>query len=206
MSRFLGATVVIALIAAAVWALRSREAAVPGRDSAPKAAAIRDGLSPPALDASMPAGVAPSKSSATGAAGPRTAPVVSAPTAAAAAGDVPVESPIVLADPLNSPRGTLGADLDTLRIILEAWRSNFPYEGNPVGENVEITAALTGRNPLQLALIPKNHPAINAEGQLCDRWGTPFRFHQISADRMELRSAGPDKQFGTADDGLLPPP
>lgn len=75
-----------------------------------------------------------------------------------------------------------------------------------MGENAEITAALAGKNPLQLALIPKNHPAINAEGQLCDRWGTPFRFHQISGDRMELRSAGPDKQFGTADDALLAPP
>lgn len=117
-----------------------------------------------------------------------------------------MEESITLADPLNSPTGTIQRDLDTLRIVLEAWRSNFPREGNPVGENAEITAALMGRNRLQLALVPKGHRAINAMGELCDRWGTPFRFHQISGEKMELRSAGPDRQFGTADDALLAPP
>ncbi|MDO8540834.1 MAG: hypothetical protein Q7S40_10395 [Opitutaceae bacterium] len=105
-----------------------------------------------------------------------------------------------LAAPLNAPGSTAARDLEALSHILDAWRSNFPRDGNPVGENREITAALTGENTLQLVLIPKRHPAVNAHGELCDRWGTPYRFHQLSGDRMELRSAGPDRKFGTADD------
>ncbi|HEY1108604.1 MAG TPA: hypothetical protein VGE76_08235 [Opitutaceae bacterium] len=89
--------------------------------------------------------------------------------------------------------------------VLDAWRSNFPREGNPVGENADITAALTGANRLELALIPKNHPAINAKGELCDRWGTPFRFHQLSGEQMEIRSAGPDRKFATEDDATFHP-
>lgn len=130
---------------------------------------------------------------------PQTAMVV--PPAAAAA----LETDFPLAAPLNVAGSTVAHDLDTIRLILEAWRSNFPHAGNPVGENREITAALTGNNALELVLIPKAHPAINGDGELCDRWGTPLRFHQLSGDRMEIRSAGADGKFGTADDTLWSP-
>ena len=103
---------------------------------------------------------------------------------------------------LNAPNSTVARDLDIIQRVLDSWRSNFQREGNPVGDNAEITAALTGRNRLGLVLIPKNHPALNAQGELCDRWGTPLFFHQLSGDRMELKSAGPDRKFGTADDAL----
>lgn len=107
--------------------------------------------------------------------------------------------------PLNKPGSTIQRDIDTVSAVLDAWRSNFPREGNPVGENADITAALTGANRLELALIPKKHPAINAKGELCDRWGTPFRFHQLSGEQMEIRSAGPDRKFATEDDAILHP-
>lgn len=121
----------------------------------------------------------------------------------AGASDAATDFP--LAALLNAPGSTLARDLDAVGQILDAWRTNFPRTGNPVGENHEITAALTGDNPLQVVLIPKNHRAINAQGELCDRWGTPFRFHQVSGERMEIRSAGPDRKFGTADDGFWSP-
>ena len=89
--------------------------------------------------------------------------------------------------------------------LFDAWRSNFPRDGNPVGENAEITAALTGENRLDLVLIPKGHRAVNEHGELCDRWGTPFRFHQLSGTRMEVRSAGPDRKFATDDDAVWTP-
>lgn len=108
--------------------------------------------------------------------------------------------------PLNRPEGTLARDLTTLAAVFDAWRTNFPRDGNPVGENRDITAALAGENNLGFALIPKNHPAINTERELCDRWGTPFRFHQLSGQRMEIRSAGPDRKFATEDDGVWTPP
>lgn len=108
------------------------------------------------------------------------------------------EFPIVA--PLNRPDSTIQRDLETVAHVLDAWRSNFPRDGNPMGENADITAALGGENSLGLVLIPRRHPAINAAGELCDRWGTPFRFHQISGQHMEVRSAGPDRKFATADD------
>ncbi len=116
-----------------------------------------------------------------------------------------VEDRITLADGLNAPGGTVQQDLRIIETVLDAWRSNFPHDGNPVGENVEITAALLGKNKLQLALIAPDNPAINSRGELCDRWGTPILFHQISGEQMELRSAGPDRKFGTADDVDLVP-
>lgn len=115
------------------------------------------------------------------------------------------ETEYPLAAPLNAPNSTISRDLDTLQQILDAWRSNFPGEGNPVGENSDITAALTGKNRHGLALIPPRHAAINARGELCDRWGTPFRFHQLSGEKMEIRSAGPDRKFATADDAVWTP-
>jgi hypothetical protein len=33
-----------------------------------------------------------------------------------------------------------------------------------------------------------------------DRWGEPLYFHAISRDRLEIRSAGPDKIMWTPDD------
>ncbi|MSU69510.1 MAG: hypothetical protein EXS39_01790 [Opitutaceae bacterium] len=115
------------------------------------------------------------------------------------------EARITLADPLNAPDGDIHRDLRVLQDIFIAWRTNFQHVGHPVGENAEITAALTGENSLQLALIPKDHSALNSRGELCDRWGTPFRFHQLSGTQMEIRSAGPDRKFGTPDDAIFAP-
>ena len=106
---------------------------------------------------------------------------------------------------LLDPNGSVEQDLEILSLVFDGWLTNFPHGGNPVGENVEITAALTGRNRLKLEMIPAEHPAINAKGELCDRWGTPLFFHQISGMEMELRSAGPDRRLHTDDDVLWSP-
>lgn len=116
----------------------------------------------------------------------------------------PVNFP--LAAKLNAPNSNVHGDLEALSQIFEAWRSNFPRDGNPVGENQEIAAALSGANPLEVVLIPKGHRAFNVRGELCDRWGTPYRFHQLSGQKMEITSAGPDRKFGTEDDATLSPP
>ncbi len=109
------------------------------------------------------------------------------------------------AEQLNAANGNIRHDLDVLNNLFVNFQTNFPGRGNPVGENSEITAALTGANPIGFAFLPKDHPAINAAGELCDRWGTPFRFHQLSGTQMEIRSAGPDRKFGTADDAEFAP-
>jgi hypothetical protein len=110
-----------------------------------------------------------------------------------------------LADQLNAAPGDIRADLRILEEVLANFRSNFPHDGNPVGDNAEITTALTGKNKLRYAVIPPNHPAINRAGELCDRWGTPFFFHAESGSRMGVRSAGPDKKMWTADDVVADP-
>ena len=70
----------------------------------------------------------------------------------------------------------------------------------PTGTNAEITAALQGNNLRQLRLsIPKN-VHINAQGELCDAWKTPYFFHSISSSHIEIRSAGPDQIMGNSDD------
>ena len=136
-------------------------------------------------------------------------PAASQPAALAASPAVTTEPAIEgesrLADNLNAPGGTIRRDLAILEEVFATWQTNFPRTGNPVGENAEITAALTGDNSLKFAFIPRRHPAINAAGELCDRWGTPFRFHQLSGTQMEIRSAGPDRKFGTDDDVSLSP-
>jgi hypothetical protein len=75
--------------------------------------------------------------------------------------------------------------------------------GNPVGLNEDITATLTGHNDKRWAVIPPGHPAIR-DRQLVDRWGSPYFFHALSGDFMELRSAGPDRKLFTADDLTQP--
>jgi hypothetical protein len=115
-----------------------------------------------------------------------------------------VDAPSELAEGLNSPASDIHADLRQVNDIFMHYRSATRGD-NPVGDNADITAVLTGRNKLGFAFIPKDCPAINPQGELCDRWGTPFFFHQISGQEMEIRSAGPDRKLWTADDEVLTP-
>jgi hypothetical protein len=135
------------------------------------------------------------------------APAVSTPGIALSATHAPPPAleRSTLADSLNAPSSDIRADLRVVASIVETFRTNFLQTGNPTGTNAEITAALTGRNRLQLALIPGDHPAINKAGELCDRWGTPFFFHTESATRMEIRSAGPDRKLWSEDDVVFSP-
>jgi hypothetical protein len=74
---------------------------------------------------------------------------------------------------------------------------------NPIGSNAEITSALLGNNLKQIKLEVPVGSQINGDGQMCDRWGTPYFFHQVSATETEIRSAGPDRQMWTGDDSQM---
>ena len=74
---------------------------------------------------------------------------------------------------------------------------------NPIGSNAEITAALLGNNLKQIKLELPTGSRLNGEGEMCDRWGTPYFFHQLSKTEMEIRSAGPDRQMWTGDDSQI---
>lgn len=74
---------------------------------------------------------------------------------------------------------------------------------NPVGTNAEIMQAMRGGNPRQAQLGPPEGMNLNGQGELVDQWNTPYFFHQLSRDVMEVHSAGPDRVFGTKDDMVV---
>ncbi len=70
----------------------------------------------------------------------------------------------------------------------------------PLSANEDWAAALRGLNPAHERFLPDTSIALDAQGRLVDRWGTPLFFHAIGNHQFELRSAGPDKKLWTADD------
>lgn len=108
------------------------------------------------------------------------------------------------ANQLNSPESNPVQDLQIVNDFLELYRKAFG--DNPVGLNEDIVASMTGTaNPGQPGRVfPPNSNAIR-NGQLVDRWGTPFWFHPVTGSRMEIRSAGPDRQLFTVDDVVRAP-
>lgn len=183
MKRALIALCSLALIFVAVWLWRSTRP--------------MDGVFEASATSAIPRPGQPARSGGSLTPDSKSVKAVTTPSAAAE------HSPLAAA--LNSPRSDIRADLRVVSEIIDTFRSNFPRNGNPVGNNADITAALTGKNKLRLALIPPDHSAINRDGELCDRWGTPFFFHAESANRMEIRSAGPDKKMWTDDDVTFVP-
>jgi hypothetical protein len=112
----------------------------------------------------------------------------------------PAAAPVNAA-PANAARPTsdrLRADIEDVQLVLRDFRTGLGE--NPVGNNAEITKALLGNNLKQLKLEVPVGSQLNADGELCDRFGTPYFFHQLSGTKMEIRSAGPDRQMWTADD------
>jgi hypothetical protein len=140
---------------------------------------------------------------------PSPPPATGSPAPSASASSAPIISPngeeaSHVADLLNSPATDIHSDLRIVNELFDQYRSAV-HGPNPVGENAAIVAVLTGKNALDYYFLPPRHPAINAAGQLVDRWGTPFFFHQLSSDQMQIRSAGPDRKMYTGDDEVLTP-
>jgi hypothetical protein len=100
---------------------------------------------------------------------------------------------------LNAPDHDPDRDIEILESVVSEYRRIFG-RNPPGGLNVEITAALTGQNPRRLAVLSPDSAALNAAGEVVDRWGTPFYFHPVSAVTMEVLSAGPDRLLWTSDD------
>jgi len=101
------------------------------------------------------------------------------------------------ADPARPPEDDLHGIARTLENFVLLVKGDNPL---PLGANEEITAALRGKNRGKLRALPDAHPAINAAGQIVDRWDTPLFFHAQSRDRIDIRSAGPDRKMWNADD------
>ncbi len=104
--------------------------------------------------------------------------------------------------PVNSPGSPeeLERTLERVRFALRDFRT--AVGENPVGTNAEITRSLLGDNLKQVKVPVPDGSTLNADGELCDPWGTPYFFHQISGKEMEVRSAGADKRMWTDDDRM----
>jgi len=90
------------------------------------------------------------------------------------------------------------ASLQLIQQLLTHYK--FAYKENPVGsENSEITEQLLGKNPKRIVFIDTNISNLK-ENELVDQWDTPYFFHALSGQKMEIRSAGPDQQLWNSDD------
>jgi len=89
------------------------------------------------------------------------------------------------------------ADLQRITRLLRDYRTI--AGDNPIGSNAEIVRALAGDNLKHAKILPDELPR-NSSGELVDRWGTPYFFHQLSRNSMEIRSAGSDRRMWTSDD------
>jgi hypothetical protein len=67
-------------------------------------------------------------------------------------------------------------------------------------ENYRLTKVLCGDNPRKIAFLTPGPSDMNANGELIDPWGTPFRITFDAKSGPHAVSAGPDKIFGTKDD------
>lgn len=110
--------------------------------------------------------------------------------------EIPPDLPAPKAPVVVSPEAL--KDMDDVQFMLRDFRTRLG--GNPEGTNAEIMRKVMGRNRVQAKLGPPEGQKLNDQGELVDRWGAPYFFHQLSSTQMEIRSAGPDRAMYTNDD------
>lgn len=142
----------------------------------PPLAAVPGGSTPAAVPAGATGSIPP---------GPTAAVIAAVPT-----GNAP--------GPAAAPGQTAQTDVVRVRHMVSDYHTLMGE--NPVGTNAEIMKQMTGENSRQATLGPPDGMALNGQGELVDPWGTPYFFHQLSRDKMEVRGAGPDRVMWTADD------
>lgn len=137
-----------------------------------------------------------------------TPPPANAPTGSLPAGASPASNGVTPGQAVAAAPGAAGssvavnqaAQIDVGRVRHMVSDYHTLMGENPVGTNAEIMQQMMGGNSHQATLGPPEGIPLNARGELVDPWGTPYFFHQLSRDKMEVRSAGPDKVMWTADD------
>lgn len=155
-------------------------------------------------------GITPPPSKRTPAPAPqKPAPVAVAPTPAPAPPEPPprdrraIDPEIQkLADRLVDQTQTPLNDLEVVNEFFDMYRKTMSHMS--IGSNEDFTAILTGGNPQDGVLFPADSPMI-INGQIVDRWGSPYWIHPNSGARVEIRSAGPDKSLFTTDDIAINP-
>lgn len=107
----------------------------------------------------------------------------------------------VLLERYAHPESTIQEDLQLVQRVLMTVRTLVKtLDPGRMAVNEDVVEVLLGKNPYKERFLPDEHPAINAKGQLMDRWGMPLFFHLEAADRLDVRSSGPDNVLFTEDD------
>ena len=70
----------------------------------------------------------------------------------------------------------------------------------PSSENYRLVQILKQDNPQGTSFMGNSPYSLNANGEIVDPWGTPFRITFGPDSKVHASSAGPDKIFGTPDD------
>ncbi len=110
----------------------------------------------------------------------------------------PTAAELAAANAVPAIERTPAIEVGDLMESLRNYRAAFG--ANPVGNNAEITRALLGENPRNLAYVERADVKLNAQGEMIDHWGRPYFFHAVTGKFMEVRSAGPDGVLYTPDD------
>jgi type II secretory pathway pseudopilin PulG len=88
-----------------------------------------------------------------------------------------------------------------MRVVLNAIRS---YQSEmlayPTGSGSKVIRQLQGSNPKQRNFIETSSIAFNSLREWVDPWGTPFTLVVDPNGGGRISSAGPNRQFGDADD------
>lgn len=107
-----------------------------------------------------------------------------------------------MVEQIHAPGGSSTRGVDAVNGLVGIYQRMHRGEVPPVMDNQGLVRALSGDNPANLQFLPPadETPAINEDGLLVDRWGTPFALHLESSRELEIRSAGPDKELWTFDD------
>ena len=181
---------------------RTSETSV-GSQKVPASAASSSGAEPSGVLRAKPGEAVNQVNSAADAAAQVAPGPVVMPGPVAAANPAAPSEPVKLAEPRPKPlppEPTEPAREQTEAIALNIRQYRLRFGGNPVGSNAEIVRELDGANPAQARYLPSELKRLNENGELLDAWDTPYFFHQESADRMEVRSAGADRKLWTSDD------
>lgn len=89
-------------------------------------------------------------------------------------------------------------ELSALTTALESYRTkNGSY---PKGDSRTISRILSGRNEEEVVYIEWAQERISPEGDMLDRWGTPYDFI-LTEQGPVIRSAGKNRTFDSGDRG-----
>ena len=101
------------------------------------------------------------------------------------------------ASPSTRPEDDLQAMAHVFSNLQLLVKGDAPFR---MGVNEEFAAALMGQNAAKEVFLKAPHACLNGRGQLVDRCGSPLFFHVRDRSRIDIRSAGPDREMWTADD------